>query len=122
VKNIHFDIADDILIANLWGEVDHHNASIIRSEIDSAMKAFHTKNLVLDYSHVSFMDSSGIGLAMGRYNSVRSMNGTLVIIPGSQYVSRILGLSGIFGIVPKSKSVRLAVEYINEKGGKKFEH
>jgi stage II sporulation protein AA (anti-sigma F factor antagonist) len=63
------------------------------------------------------MDSSGIGLVMGRYKNIRRKNGTIVVVPGSQYVSRILGLSGIFSIVPKSRSCSMAVQYISEKGG-----
>ena len=67
-------------------------------EIDESMTAFHAKNLILDYSDVSFMDSSGIGLAMGRYNKVKDLAGSIVIVPGSPYVSRVLGLSGLFRI------------------------
>lgn len=72
------------------------------------MTAFHAKNLILDYSDVSFMDSSGIGLAMGRYNKVKDLAGSIVIVPGSPYVSRVLGLSGLFGLIPKTSSKRSA--------------
>lgn len=122
MKNIQFDIDDNILIANLAGEIDHHNASMIRSQIDEIMAETNINNLVLDYSRVTFMDSSGIGLAIGRYNNIRKNQGNIVIIPGSQYISRILGLSGIFGIIPKSKSTKLAVEYISAKGGNRREN
>lgn len=117
LKNATYDFTEDILIVNLCGEIDHHNAAVLRREIDESMNAFHAKNLILDYSDVSFMDSSGIGLAMGRYNRVKELDGSIVIIPGTPYISRVLGLSGLFGIIPKSASKQKALEYIFEKGG-----
>jgi stage II sporulation protein AA (anti-sigma F factor antagonist) len=117
MKNLEMKMKNGILIAELSGEIDHHIATEMRNEIDSAMEHYNLRDLVLDYSKVSFMDSSGIGLVMGRYKNVRRKNGTIVVVPGSQYVSRILGLSGIFSIVPKSRSCSMAVQYISEKGG-----
>lgn len=117
MKNVEFDIEDGALIASLFGEIDHNAVSDIRQEIDSAMDSCRLKNLVLDYTGVSFMDSSGIGLVMGRYQNVKRKNGTMVVVPGTPYVSRVLGLSGIFSMVPKSRSRSLAVEYISGKGG-----
>lgn len=81
MKNAIYDFTEDILIVSLCGEIDHHNAASIRREIDESMTAFHAKNLILDYSDVSFMDSSGIGLAMGRYNKVKDLAGSIVIVP-----------------------------------------
>lgn len=117
MKNIELDIEADTLIALLYGEIDHHAVSCMRQEIDSTIEKYRLKNLVLDYSGVSFMDSSGIGLVMGRYQNVKRRNGTMVVVPGSPYVSRMLGLSGIFRMIPKSRSCSLAVEYISEKDG-----
>ncbi len=117
MKNVEFDIEDGTLIASLSGEIDHNAVSAMRQEIDNAMERCRLKNLVLDYSGVSFMDSSGIGLVMGRYQNVKRKNGTMVVVPGSPYVSRVLGLSGIFSMVPKSRTCSLAVEYISGKGG-----
>lgn len=122
MKNAIYDFTEDILIVSLCGEIDHHNAASLRREIDESMAAFHAKNLILDYSDVSFMDSSGIGLAMGRYNKVKELSGSIVIVPGSPYVSRVLGLSGLFGIIPKTASKNSALEYIYGKGGKSDEN
>ena len=118
LKNVRFETANNILVASLTGELDHHNASQLRMEIDAATRAFRTKHLVLDYTQVEFMDSSGIGLAMGRYRSIKERKGIMVIVPGNSYVSRLLGLSGIFALIPKCQSRYLAVSFINEKGGK----
>ena len=106
LKNATYDFTEDILIVNLCGEIDHHNAAVIRREIDESMTAFHAKNLILDYSDVSFMDSSGIGLAMGRYNRVKELDGSIVIVPGTPYISRILGLSGLSGSFRRRRQSR----------------
>ena len=119
MKNVEFDIEEGALIASLSGEIDHYAAADMRREIDSAMERSRLKDLVLDYSGVSFMDSSGIGLVMGRYQNVKRKNGTMVVVPGSRYVSRVLGLSGIFSMVPKSRTRGLAIEYISGKGGER---
>lgn len=63
-------------------------------EIDESMTAFHAKNLILDYSDVSFMDSSGIGLAMGRYNKVKDLAGSIVIVPAVRMSAAFWGCPG----------------------------
>lgn len=115
MKNVKFDMKDDILLAELFGEIDHHSAASLRIEIDAALRAFRTRHLVLDYSKVEFMDSSGIGLAMGRYRYTCDRGGMMVIVPGNETISRLLSLSGIFGTIPRSKNIRLAVSYIEEE-------
>lgn len=82
MRNVEFDIEEGALIASLSGEIDHYAAADMRREIDSAMERSRLKDLVLDYSGVSFMDSSGIGLVMGRYQNVKRKNGTMVVVPG----------------------------------------
>ena len=57
-----FRISDDILIACIKGEVDHHSSAPLRNSIDKAMSAFGCRHLVMDFSGVEFMDSSGIGV------------------------------------------------------------
>ena len=107
-----------VLRIKLRGEIDHHSAVAVRSAIDTMIRSKYPKELIVDMSAVDFMDSSGIGLAMGRYRTIRKNNGIMVIVPGSEYVSRIFGLSGIFGTIPKSKNQMMAVEFIAEKGGR----
>ena len=109
--------ADRNLLLEMKGELDHHGARNALRELELSIDAALPKKLVLDLAGVTFMDSSGIGLAMGRYNRVKELDGSIVIIPGTPYISRVLGLSGLFGIIPKSASKQKALEYIFEKGG-----
>ena len=68
-----FRISGNILISCIKGEVDHHSAMPLRQAIDKSMKAFDCSDLILDFSGVEFMDSSGIGMLIGRYKSAHLM-------------------------------------------------
>lgn len=97
-----FRIADDILIACIKGEVDHHSAAPLRCSIDKAMKAFNCSNLVLDFSGVEFMDSSGIGVALGRYKKLKKSGGEIYISGCSPYIEKLLDMAGVFSIIPRA--------------------
>ena len=64
---------DRTLTAYLKGEIDHHNAGALRSCIDEAIGRAFPEMLCLDFAKVSFMDSSGIGLIMGRYRMMQEI-------------------------------------------------
>ncbi len=77
------------------GEIDHHAASLLRVSIDSAIARKRPKTLILDFGAVSFMDSSGIGLVMGRYKLMQSIGGSIRVenlSPGAYKVMRLAGL------------------------------
>ncbi|MBE6824976.1 MAG: STAS domain-containing protein [Ruminococcaceae bacterium] len=86
---------DNILTAKLYGEIDHHQAPMIRNKIDGQTESLRPKELHLDFSGVSFMDSSGIGLIMGRYRQVSLIGGSLKVINVPKRLQKIIGLSGI---------------------------
>ena len=64
---VRIDKNEQTLIAYLSGDIDHHTAKSIREEIDKEINDFSPSLLILDFGDVSFMDSSGIGLVMGRF-------------------------------------------------------
>lgn len=97
-----FKISEDILIARIKGEVDHHSAAPLRNAIDQSMKAFGCKDLILDFSGVDFMDSSGIGVALGRYKKLSKSGGRLYISGCSPYIERVLAMADVFSIIPKA--------------------
>lgn len=86
---------DEVLTVWLTGEIDHNSASKIRKAIDSKVSATRPKTLELNFAQVSFMDSSGIGLIMGRYRSVGLVGGNLRVTQMPQNLSKIVELSGI---------------------------
>ena len=85
----------DTLIARLDGEIDHHTAKGTREQIDIEIENNHPKTLILDFSDVSFMDSSGIGLIMGRYKSMKAIGGEVTIKNPSPNTLRVLKLAGM---------------------------
>ena len=89
------EFKNNILTAYIKGEIDHDSAVRIRTEIDGATQSLKPKLLCLDFSEVTFMDSSGVGLVMGRYRQMKLLGGMLKVvnIPDSMY--RIFAMSGL---------------------------
>lgn len=79
----------------LDGEIDHHSASLIRVSIDEAVIRKRPSLLVLDFDKVSFMDSSGIGLVMGRYKLMKSIGGKIIVQNLSPGAYKVMCLAGI---------------------------
>lgn len=88
-------LKDGVLTAVLSGEIDHHSAREIRSEIDSTASKVKPKKLILDFSAVQFMDSSGIGLIMGRCKLMQIWNGVVEIANLPSKIERIVSLAGL---------------------------
>ncbi len=81
--------------AYIIGEIDHHNAPSLRKAIDEEIEKSSADNLILDFSDVSFMDSSGIGLVMGRYRLIKSYGGNVTIQNPPATIKKVMRLSGI---------------------------
>ena len=97
--DIIFGIKGKILIAELLGEVDHHGAAKARADIDETMEGYGSNDLIFDFSKVTFMDSSGIGMIMGRYRAM-GMRGNCIRVTGvSVYIEKLLHLSGVYKFV-----------------------
>ena len=96
---VEFEKVDSNLIVYLIGELDHHSAQEVRHKIDDIIDRDAIKNLILDFSSVTFMDSSGIGVVIGRYKRMNSKNGKLAITSINKNIKRVFELSGIFRII-----------------------
>ena len=86
-------------VARLCGEIDHHNARELRTELDRYIITVQPSEMVLDMKGITFMDSSGIGLIMGRSKLIRECGGKLEVREPQPYIKRVLRLSGIERIV-----------------------
>lgn len=86
---------DNKVIALLSGEIDHHNAKSLRQDIDFSLRENQPEELIMDFSEVGFMDSSGIGLVMGRYNLMQEIGGNLVVRNPPPHIKKVMRLSGI---------------------------
>lgn len=79
----------------LDGEIDHHSACLIRASIDEAIIHKKPNLLILDFGGVSFMDSSGIGLVMGRYKLMKNVSGRIRVENLSPGAYKVMKLAGI---------------------------
>ena len=86
---------DNTLTAHLIGELDHHGAGEVRERIDTAVLQQRCRRLLLDFSGLNFMDSSGIGLIMGRYRLMTSLGGTLTVRGASRRLETVIRLAGL---------------------------
>ncbi len=102
---IHYNTDNAQLLVFLDGELDHHRSALLRNEIDSAVYAHMPEKLILDFQNVSFMDSSGIGLIMGRYKLIQPMGAEMFIQNVSPYISRVLRLAGMERLAKISEGV-----------------
>ena len=90
------------IYAELSGELDECSAEYVRISLDDLLKqSLSAKKLVLDFSKVSFMDSTGIGMLLGRYNKFAKNDINLYIKNPTSYVNRIFEMTGIYQIIPK---------------------
>ena len=85
----------EVVTAFLSGEIDHHTAAEFRETIDQAANEHKPTLLVLDFKNVSFMDSSGIGLVMGRYKTISELSGELAIVNTSPSIGKVMRLAGM---------------------------
>ena len=84
-----------ILTALLEGEIDHHTAKGLRETIDSAAVRMKQECLRLDFSGVGFMDSSGVGLIMGRFRLLNDLGGRVEICNVPAHLMRMLRMAGL---------------------------
>ena len=85
----------------LAGELDHRRAEAIRPELDSLIADPGVRRLEFDFSGLEFMDSSGIGMLIGRYKLMQDRGGSVAVMPGGRRVDRIMELSGLYQIIEK---------------------
>ena len=83
------------VIVKVNTELDHHAAAEIRRAVDAKIKSSNAVNVIFDFSKVDFMDSSGIGVIMGRYKLTGILGGKVVIFGARKNVKRIIEMSGI---------------------------
>lgn len=95
VKMLNTTYENNTLTVFLHGEIDQHTSKSLRQEIDSQTEALRPQNLSLDFSNVKFMDSSGIGLIMGRFRQMTLLGGRLNITNLPENIKRVINLAGI---------------------------
>ncbi len=90
---------DGKMICSLAGEIDHHSIASLRNSIDRLIDTNRPKVLILDLSQIAFMDSSGLGLVLGRYRKMKESGGELFLCNTSERTMKILKMAGVDKIV-----------------------
>ncbi len=87
------------LTVSLSGELDHHEAASVRAQMDKLLEDPSVINLTLDLAGLTFMDSSGIGVLLGRYKAISARGGQMSLTHVKPRVERILRMAGIYSIL-----------------------
>lgn len=102
--NVTHTLNGSELVIGITGEIDHHSARPLRRKIDESLYYYRPKTVALDLSQVAFMDSSGLGLILGRFTLARELGGVLRIVDPNESVSKILDLAGTGRLIKIEKS------------------
>lgn len=106
---LKFSKKDNTIVVVMSGELDHHSAENVRIKIDNKIDEFGSKNLIFDFSDVNFMDSSGIGIILGRYKKINEYGGKVAIVNLRPHIKRVFELGGLFKIIKEYESVEEAI-------------
>jgi len=94
MENLSLSCRNDVLTVTLKNEIDHHSAVSVRNEIDDSLYKEMPRALVFDLSEVNFMDSSGLGLVLGRYAKAKELGTEVVIKNPSKRTEKIFRMAG----------------------------
>lgn len=108
--NLQFENINNKLIVHMVGELDHHSAEEVRYIIDDRLDRENKNKLIMDFYGVTFMDSSGIGVVIGRYKKLTSKGGVVCITNVKESINRVFELSGMYKIIKLYNSVESAVK------------
>ena len=94
-----FQVIDNCLMIRLPEEIDHHRAGFISENADRYLVREEVRNVVFDFENTRFMDSSGIGVIMGRYRKISCFGGHVYAIHADSQIQRIFKVSGLNKVV-----------------------
>ena len=107
MKTERFEVDGQTMVIRLMEDLDHHNAVYIREMADEFLEKFPINRIIFDFSGVEFMDSSGIGVLIGRYKKVSYVGGEVCVCGVSKNVDRIFQMSGLYKLVKQLKKAEV---------------
>ncbi len=107
---INIEKKASILCVRLDGELDHHTSEVLRKEVDQQLQKDSYKHLVLNFENLTFMDSSGLGVILGRYKQITNNGGEMVICSITPSIKRLMDMSGLFKIIRLADNEQFALE------------
>ncbi len=119
--SVKMSLYQNTLTSFIEGDIDHHTAKDIRETIDSYVEKYNPEVLKLDFSGVQFMDTSGIGLIMGRFKLVSALRGKLKVINIPKNLERMIRLSGLGSLgIFENEEVKINATRRNKRNEYKF--
>ena len=97
--NVLYRKEDRVLLIEISEEIDHHVAEKIRRKADNEIERYLPRKVIFDFSNVSFMDSAGIGMVLGRYKMMKMLGGNIEMINVAPKLRKIFEMSGVTKIV-----------------------
>ena len=97
-----FYVSDKLLVLKITEEIDDYSVQKIRRKADYEIERYMPRKVVFDFDSVTFMDSAGIGMVIGRYKEVSMLGGKLELANMSEAVRKIFQMSGVLKIIPET--------------------
>lgn len=108
--NMQINASGKNLIVKIDGDIDHHVSMQIKEKIEREFKLLNCTNIIFDFSNVKFMDSSGIGMIIGRYKMLEKLGGKIYITNVNEKLNSIIEISGLKKIIGFYDSVEKALK------------
>ncbi|WP_373898995.1 anti-sigma F factor antagonist [Haloimpatiens sp. FM7315] len=109
---LKFHKSGNVVITYMMGELDHHSAEEVRNKIDNRLDIENANKLIMNFEGVTFMDSSGIGVVIGRYKRLIRNGGNVCVTNVNETIKRVFELSGMFKIIKLYDSIEEALNNI----------
>jgi|SRR5690625_1498939 len=104
-----YEVKGNILIIRLQGELDHHEADILRTNWQKTFYENDVNHMIVNLEGITFMDSSGLGVILGRYKEVLQVGGRMIVCNVPTSIKRLFELSGLFKIVQLEETETVAL-------------
>lgn len=91
---------DKLLLIKITEEIDHHTTEKLRRKADSEITRYMPRKVIFDFNNVSFMDSAGIGMIIGRYKTANLLGGTVEMKNVNPSIKKIFEMSGVLKLIP----------------------
>lgn len=113
--SLHIELVKkhQVLVVRLRGELDHHTANELRSKLDAELQQNQEiRHMVLSLAELKFMDSSGIGVILGRYKQISARSGEMFVCSSNPTIHRIFEMSGLFKVITFHESEADALQVL----------
>ena len=104
------EIKQTVLCIRLQGELDHHTAESLKEKATEAIEKHNVRHIIWNLEALSFMDSSGLGVILGRYKQIKQQQGEMVVCAISPSVKRLFEMCGLFKVIQMESSENVALQ------------